>query len=423
MKSQHSLIFAFVLIMWVFTGCTGGALKSSVDGSASDKSSMSDESAAPTSYEEAGESAKSDVAVEGDVDDGSGEGQEAKKEGTGLLSAGEWNDLDNWAFWTDLMKSDEWKGMQSHWEFYTTEKISVVIKSASGQKIEEAQVVLTASDGTKLWSARTDVFGSAVLFPAAFKPNQYSGYKLTVTDKTGKSQTYDKLSASKLNELTFNGVSSDEPILDLMFMTDATGSMGDEITYLQAELTDIIAKINKQAPELTIRVGNLFYRDRGDEYVTRDFDFSTDMTKVQADINAQEAGGGGDYEEAVEIAIYDAVKKQSWSKNAKARIMFVILDAPPHHTPGNITKMQKAIEAAAEQGIKVIPISASGIEKNTEFLLRFFSVTTNSTYTFLTDDSGIGESHLKPTTGKYEVEFLNDLMIRLILKYTGHKAI
>jgi hypothetical protein len=147
------------------------------------------------------------------------------------------------------------------------------------------------------------------------------------------------------------------------------------------------------------------------------------MTKVQADINAQKAGGGGDYEEAVEIAIYDAVKKQSWSKNAKARIMFVILDAPPHHTPGNITKMQKAIEAAAEQGIKVIPISASGIEKNTEFLLRFFSVTTNSTYTFLTDDSGIGESHLKPTTGKYEVEFLNDLMIRLILKYTGHKAI
>jgi len=341
MKSQHSLIIAFALIMWVFTGCTGGALKTSVDGSASETSTAADE-AAPAPYAEAGESSKSEVAVEGDADDGSAEGQEAQREGTGLLTAGEWNDLDNWAFWTDLMKSAEWKDMQSHWEFYTTDKISVIVKSSSGQKIENAQVVLTASDGTKLWSARTDVFGSAVLFPAAFKPNQYSGYKLTVSDKNGTTQTYDKLSTSKLNELTFNGVSGDEPILDLMFVTDATGSMGDEITYLQAELTDIISKINKQAPELTIRVGNVFYRDRGDEYVTRDFDFSTDMTKVQADINAQEAGGGGDYEEAVEIALYDAVKKQSWSKNAKARIMFVILDAPPHHTPGNITKMQKA---------------------------------------------------------------------------------
>ncbi len=84
--------------------------------------------------------------------------------------------------------------------------------------------------------------------------------------------------------------------------------------------------------------------------------------------------------------------------------------------------MQKAIKHAAEKGIKVIPISASGIEKDTEFLMRFFAISTNGTYTFLTDDSGIGDSHLKPTTGKYDVEYLNELMLRLILKYTGNKV-
>ncbi len=423
MKTRHSLVIVAALIIWVFTGCTGGSLKTSVDGSSSEKSSSLADGAA---YSESAESTKSDEAsLKSDVDKDLPEdgGQEPKTNSNGLLTAGEWNDLDNWAFWTDLMKSDEWKNMQTQWDFYTTEKISVIVKNPSGQVIEDAQIKLIASDGKELWSARTDVFGSAVLFPAAFAPNQYTNLKITVSDKNGKTQTYEKLSSDKINELTFNGISSEEPILDIMFVTDATGSMGDEITYLQAELSDIVTKINKQAPELSVRVGNLFYRDRGDEYVTRLFDFTTDMTKVQRDINAQEAGGGGDYEEAVEEALYDAVKKMSWSKNAKARIMFLILDAPPHQTPANVKKIQKAIEHAAEKGIKVIPISASGIEKNTEFLMRFFSITTNSTYTFLTDDSGIGNSHLKPTVGKYDVEYLNDLTIRLILKYTGHKAI
>ena len=51
--------------------------------------------------------------------------------------------------------------------------------------------------------------------------------------------------------------------------------------------------------------------------------------------------------------------------------------------------------------------------------MRFTAITTNGTYVFLTDDSGIGESHLVPTTGKYEVELLNELILRLIMKYTG----
>ena len=35
-------------------------------------------------------------------------------------------------------------------------------------------------------------------------------------------------------------------------------------------------------------------------------------------------------------------------------------------------------------------------------------------YVFITNHSGIGNDHLEPTVGDYEVEFLNDLMVRLI---------
>ena len=45
------------------------------------------------------------------------------------------------------------------------------------------------------------------------------------------------------------------------------------------------------------------------------------------------------------------------------------------------------------------------------------ALATNGTYTFLTDDSGIGNPHIKPTTDEWEVEFLNDLLVRLINQY------
>ena len=44
---------------------------------------------------------------------------------------------------------------------------------------------------------------------------------------------------------------------------------------------------------------------------------------------------------------------------------------------------------------------------------------TGGTYTFLTDDSGVGGSHLEPTVGEYQVEQLNDLLVRLIEQYIG----
>ena len=50
-------------------------------------------------------------------------------------------------------------------------------------------------------------------------------------------------------------------------------------------------------------------------------------------------------------------------------------------------------------------------------MLRFFEIVTGGTYVFLTDDSGIGYSHIEASVGDHDVEKLADLMIRLIKKY------
>ena len=50
---------------------------------------------------------------------------------------------------------------------------------------------------------------------------------------------------------------------------------------------------------------------------------------------------------------------------------------------------------------------------------RSFAIMTNGSYIFLTNNSGIGGSHLEPTDTDYDVEPLNECMIRVICEYCG----
>jgi len=424
-KNYVFVIFMFITIIY---GCGGALNKSESKGSTSDdmaivESAKSDESpsvvkskSADGSDAPAGESeteSKSEVDVDkAPVDD------QAQVTQENLLTAGEWNDLNNWDFWKNLMDS-AWSETMTTWKFYPINKFSVTVKNKSGQLLTNVKVSLTDIQGLELWSAKTDNFGKAELWANIFegKSSQFT-IKAVADNGVKKEISNIKLTDSK-QEIVFDCSTTKNKILDLMFVVDVTGSMGDELEFLKTELKNIINKVEKQNNELEIRVGLVFYRDHEDEFIVRDFDFETDLTKIQSNIAAQSAGGGGDFEEAVDEALDAAVNKQDWSDDAIARLCFLILDAPPHYGADNISLMQKVTKSAANQGIKIIPTVASGIDKNTEFLMRFLSCATNGTYVFLTDDSGIGESHLAPTTGKYEVEFLNDLITRLIMKYTN----
>ena len=65
----------------------------------------------------------------------------------------------------------------------------------------------------------------------------------------------------------------------------------------------------------------------------------------------------------------------------------------------------------------LIPVVASNAERDTELFGRAIAILTGGTYVFLTDDSGIGDSHLEPIVGNYEVELLQDLIVRVIEEY------
>jgi hypothetical protein len=98
----------------------------------------------------------------------------------------------------------------------------------------------------------------------------------------------------------------------------------------------------------------------------------------------------------------------------------MLLDAPPHHEPEVLRSLHASVEKAAAEGIRIIPIVASGIDKETEFLMRFMAVSTGGTYVFITDHSGVGGDHLEASVGRHDIELLNDLIVRLINKYARY---
>jgi hypothetical protein len=141
---------------------------------------------------------------------------------------------------------------------------------------------------------------------------------------------------------------------------------------------------------------------------------SSGHEKTASFIKNQNAGGGGDFPEAVHSALEEAIYQQPWATDAVARIIFLVLDAPPHQNAEVTSELQAQIRAAAKAGIRIIPVTASGIDRATEFLMKTFAVATGATYTFLTDHSGIGNGHLAPTADKFDVEKLNDLLVRIV---------
>ena len=149
---------------------------------------------------------------------------------------------------------------------------------------------------------------------------------------------------------------------------------------------------------------------------------SYDIKTTQAFIDKQEANGGGDYEEAVPEALMAAMNSAGWNEFARARIAFLILDAPCHTDSASLSLLHEQVLNAAALGVRIVPVVCSGLGESGEYLLRSIALATNGTSFFLTDDSGIGHTHLKPTTDSLKVEHLNDMLVRTIVEFSAMVA-
>jgi hypothetical protein len=206
--------------------------------------------------------------------------------------------------------------------------------------------------------------------------------------------------------------------LDIAFVIDTTGSMSDELRFLQTEFLAISQRITNVYPYAETRWSLVLYRDIGDEYVVRAFDFDVDAQAFQGRLAAQQAGGGGDFPEAPERGL-GAMVDFAWRLEPNvARLAFWVADAP-HHAQ-NALALGSTILKSRATGIHVYPIASSGINEFTELTMRTAAQLTGGRYLFLTNDSGLGNAHKEPSIPCYFVTRLDNAMLRMIdIELTG----
>jgi hypothetical protein len=153
-----------------------------------------------------------------------------------------------------------------------------------------------------------------------------------------------------------------KPRIEVCFVLDTTGSMSGLIEGAKQKIWAIANQMISATPTPDLRIGLVGYRDRGDQYVTRDFDLTHDIDAVYADLQQFNADGGGDTPESVNEALHLAVTKMSWSTDKQVlKIVFLVGDAPPHMDYPNDVKYPEVCQLAMKRDLVINTVQCGSI--------------------------------------------------------------
>jgi hypothetical protein len=339
----------------------------------------------------------------------------------GLLTAGAWDDVANHdvftKFVTGFIQQQPAVGSSHAMRSIPRTQLIVRLRGKDNQALQNVelrwkysdgssskQVYVSKSDGSISLNSSWDRLPAGPLVQALIRaPGEMQNHLVTAPLKPRQKDLTLKVIALQGKKIKS---------LDLCLVIDCTGSMSDELRYLQTEIGAIVSATKKRFANLVIRLSLVVYRDQGDQYVSKRYDFQNDVTKFQELLGDQSADGGGDYPEAMDQALNDAASL-SWTREQTARVCFLVADAPPHLSREGRTEF--AIARLRKEGVVIYPLAASGVQSQAELVLRQAAFVTGGQYLFLTDDSGVGNKHAEPHIPFYDVEKLSDLMTRMIL--------
>ncbi len=340
----------------------------------------------------------------------------------GTLTAGKWDDNKEFSEYLDYLSQNKDlidDGSVLPVDVKNRRIITVVDKN--NNRVRNAQVSISY-DGKVLESGKTVSDGRFLFYPTDAQLKNPDLFEISV-EKDSLSQT---IQTSSTATITLSSLNYQAPIqLDLAFVIDTTGSMGDEIEYLKVEMEDIVKRVEQTIKDqdqgqnaFELRFGLVAYKDREDQYVTQNTAFTNDLQNFLDALDVLHASGGGDYPESLNEALHKGLDL-GFSTDDSVKLMFVLTDAPPHLDYEQDITYVESMKRAKKLGIKLLPIAASGVDRSAEYILRQLAQYTLGEYIFLTDDSGVGNEHKDPEVGTFEVMPLNDLLVKIIKRELG----
>jgi Mg-chelatase subunit ChlD len=329
--------------------------------------------------------------------------------------------VDDNAAWDEYLNYRDRHRRHGAREIDVSRRIVINVVDERGLPVHDATVEIHVGE-RPVFLGRTDTAGR-VLFPpnaVAAQRGQSGEFRVVATKQwAARSQTFDRSAGDVWTMVIEDAPRAEVTQLDLLFLIDATGSMDDEIDKLKASMADIADEIARLPERPDVRYGLVAYRDHGDEFVVRNFDFTANLGQFQQTLLRLEANGGGDEPEALDEAFHTTVHDVKWRADDTVRMVVLVADAPPHtNAYGNETYDVEVFDAVA-QGIKVFPVGASGLSGVGEYVFRQLAQITGGKFVFLTYEDGSDPSSGPGTETDHDVEnysvnTLDRLIVRLV---------
>lgn len=353
-----------------------------------------------------------DVAT--DAPTGASGGTYSNRQYQSSLTAGQVDDNAKYQEYLDYLTT--YYGSMNHID--VSQRLFVRVLDGAQMPIAGARVQLF--DGIhQVYDGQTVSDGRILFFPKTANVEQASSLKAVISRGQSTAEATVKLGGPE-QVVSLQGIADNtgDVGIDLVFLLDATGSMGDEINRIKETVGSIAQRIEQLPGSSGARYGLVAYRDRGDEYVTRQWDFTSDVQQFSANLANVEANGGGDYPEAVSEGLEEAVNLQGWADNAtgrRLRMIVLVGDAPPHVDYNSSYPV--ILDEAVAKGIKIFPVGASNLDDDGEYAFRQFAQVTQGQFVFLTYANGVAGAPGTLTdkhVDDFTVQNLDSLIVNLV---------
>ena len=207
---------------------------------------------------------------------------------------------------------------------------------------------------------------------------------------------------------------ADEPVrLDVGFLVDTTGSMGDEIARIKATLLEVTRRLKDLGREFDLRYGAVLYKDLDDAYVTMAHPFTGDVDAFAKALAVMQADGGGDKPESLNQGLAEAVGRLAWRDGA-AKVLFLVADAGPHMDYEGDVRYGTSVKAAIAKGIRIHSVAASGLEPFGTVVFRQVAQATRGKFVFIEYGSTAASAESHGVKGKVKSNNLDDILFEQV---------
>jgi von Willebrand factor type A domain len=156
------------------------------------------------------------------------------------------------------------------------------------------------------------------------------------------------------------------PRVEVAFVLDTTGSMGDLIDGAKRKIWSIASTIVETNPDADVSMALVAYRDRGDAYVVQTTQLSEDIQGMYGKLVRLQADGGDDTPESVNEALNKAITGLQWTSGSNVkRIVFLVGDAPPHMDYAQERQYPEILKDAVKHDIVVNAVQAGDMVETT----------------------------------------------------------